>query len=111
MFPFGATILADHRLKAQELTAVSRISGTSIRTVLYDHLCMNKISARSVLFYLSAFQRKRRVEYARSFFNQLIWKSTTTDDETIVLYYDPLFKREYGWNDDDLVPERLQSLN
>lgn len=93
-------VLEDRRLKVKELAVITNISETSIRRILHDHLHMNKISARWVPRLLSALQRERRVECARSFLNlcgdnpKPILESIVTSDETMVLFYDPLSKRE-----------------
>lgn len=93
-------VLQDRRLKVRELAAMSNMSETSVRRILHDHLNMNKVSARWVPRLLSALQRQRRVECARSFLvmcgddPQPILESIVTGDETMVLYYDPLSKRE-----------------
>ena len=61
---------------------------------------MNKISAIWVQRLFSALQRERRVECAQSFLNMCgddpkpILGTTVTRDETMVLFYDPLSKRE-----------------
>jgi histone-lysine N-methyltransferase SETMAR len=93
-------VLEDRRLKVKEEVLMPNISETSIRRILHDHLGMNKISARWVPRLLSALQRQRRVECARSFLNMCgddpkpILESIVTGDETMVVFYDPLSKRE-----------------
>ena len=93
-------VLEDRRLKDKELAVMSDILETSVRRILHDHLGMNKISARWVPRLRSAVQRQRRVECARSFLNlcgddpKPILGSIDTGDETMVLYYDYLSKRE-----------------
>jgi hypothetical protein len=41
-----------------------KLSDTSLRRILYDHLGMHKVSARWVPKHLSAVQRQHRVECA-----------------------------------------------
>lgn len=93
-------VLGDRRLKVKEIAQMSRLSDTSVRRIVHDHLGMNKVSARWVPKHLSAVQRQRRVECARSFLELCgenpvdVLKTIVTGDETMVLYYDPLSKRE-----------------
>jgi len=93
-------VLEDRRLKTKEIAARLDISKTSILRILHDHLHMNKISARWVPKLLSAVQKKQRVECCKEFLKlchekeKEVIESIVTGDETMVLYYDPLAKRE-----------------
>lgn len=93
-------VLSDRRLKVKEISAMSKLSETTIRRILHDHLGMNKVSARWVPKLLSAIQRQQRVDCARSFLSlcegnpEGIIESIVTGDETMVLYYDPYSKME-----------------
>ncbi|XP_044264614.1 histone-lysine N-methyltransferase SETMAR-like [Tribolium madens] len=93
-------VLSDRRLKVKEISEMTKVSDTSVRRILHDHLGMQKVSARWVSKHLSALQKQRRVECARSFLELCgtdpnpILETVVTGDETMVLYYDPLSKRE-----------------
>jgi hypothetical protein len=75
-------------------------SNTSLRQMLLDHLGMHKVSARWVAKLLSAVQRQHRVECARTLSKlcgsdpKAVLETIATGDETMVLYYDPLLKKE-----------------
>ncbi|XP_047987147.1 histone-lysine N-methyltransferase SETMAR-like [Leguminivora glycinivorella] len=93
-------VLTDRRLKVKEISAMSNLSDTVVRRILHEHLGMNKVSARWVPKLLSAIQRQRRVECARSFLALCevnptrVLESIVTGDKTMVLYFDPLSKME-----------------
>lgn len=93
-------VLRDRRLKVKEISEMTKLSDTSVRRILHNHLGMHKVSARWVPKNLSAIQKQRRVECARSFLElcgpepKPVIETIVTGDETMVLYYDPLSKRE-----------------
>ena len=90
----------DRRLKAKEIAARVGISKTTVLRILHEHLHMNKVSARWVPKLLSSIQKERRVECCQEFLDAYqankskFIQSIVTGDETMVLYYDPLSKRE-----------------
>lgn len=69
------------------------IYDTSIRRILYDHLEMEKVSARWVPKKFSAVQRQRLVECALSSL-EFCEPDPQVVLETITLCYDPLSKKE-----------------
>jgi hypothetical protein len=77
-----------------------KLSNTILRWILYDHLGMHKVSSRWVPKLLSAVQRQHRVECVRTLLKlcgldtKAVLKTIATGDETMVLYYDPLPKKE-----------------
>jgi histone-lysine N-methyltransferase SETMAR len=73
-----------------------KLSNTSLRWILHDHLGMHKVSARWVPKLLSAVQRQHRVECARTLLKLcgLDPKAVLKTIETMVLYYDPLPKKD-----------------
>ena len=96
----SSEVLSDRRLKVKEIAARLHLSKTTVLRVLHDHLNMNKVSARWVPRILSTLQMQRRVECCRDFLALYesdpvnVIRSIVTGDETMVLYYDPLSKRE-----------------
>lgn len=93
-------VLSDRRLKAKEIAARLELSKTTVLRILHEHLNMNKVSARWVPKLLSAVQMQQRVESCTQFLDLCrdnpdeFLKTIVTGDETMVLYYDPLSKRE-----------------
>lgn len=85
-------VLDDRRLKVKEIAQKSRLSDTTVRRIVHDHLGMNKINAMWVPKYLPAIQRQRRVESAQSFLELCgenpvdAPKTNVTGHETMVLY-------------------------
>lgn len=95
-----AEVNGDRRLKAKEIAARVGICKTTVLNILHDRLHMNKVSARWVPKLLSSVQKVRRMECCQEFLNlcqgqeRQVIQSIVTGDETMVLYYDPLSKRE-----------------
>ncbi|XP_046976469.1 histone-lysine N-methyltransferase SETMAR-like [Vanessa cardui] len=93
-------VLEDRRLKTKELAAMTGLSKTTVLRILHEHLGMNKVSARWVPKLLSAIQKQERVKCCTQFLSlcegrqKEVLDSIVTGDETMVLYYDPLSKRE-----------------
>jgi histone-lysine N-methyltransferase SETMAR len=93
-------VLQDRRLKTKELAARCGLSKTSVLRILHERLGMNKISARWVPKLLSAVQKDQRVSCCTTFLTLCegrekdVIESIVTGDETMVLYHDPLSKRE-----------------
>ena len=90
----------DRRLRVWEIAKMSGLSDTTVRRILHEHLGMKKVSARWVPKLLSVVQKQYRVDCARSFLKlcegqqKKVLQSIVTGDETMVLYHDPLSKRE-----------------
>lgn len=93
-------LLSDRRLKTKEIAARLGLSKTSVLRIIKEHLHMNKVSARWVPKILSAAQKQERVHCCNEFLREYnadprnFLDSIVTGDETMVLYYDPLSKRE-----------------
>jgi hypothetical protein len=90
-----------------------KLSNTSLRWILHDHLGMHKVSSRWVPKVLSAVQRQHRVECVRTLLKlcgldpKAVLKTIATGDETMVLYYDPLPKKEsMEWRRQGETPPR-----
>nr|CAI5863098.1 unnamed protein product [Callosobruchus analis] len=105
-------VLSDRRLKVKEIAEMTKISDTTVRQILHDHLGMQEVSARWVPKHLSAAQKHRRIACARFFWNcgsdpNPVLETIVTGDKTIFLYYDSLSK-ENQWNDAITVKPSLQ---
>lgn len=93
-------VLEDRRVKTKELSAMTGLSKTTVLRILHEHLGMNKVSARWVPKLLSAVQKQERVKCCKQFLSlcegrqKEVLDSIVTGDETMVLYHDPLSKRE-----------------
>lgn len=93
-------VMEDRRLKAKEIAAQTGISKTSVLRILHQQLNMSKVSARWVPKILNAVQKQRRVDCCKTFLElyygdpEGVMESLVTGDETMVLYYDPLSRRE-----------------
>lgn len=93
-------VLGDRRLKLSEIATQVYASRSSIYKILRHDLNMRKISARWVPKLLSAEQMRYRVQCAQSFLDRCgeepdsVFRQIVTGDETMVLYFDPLTKRD-----------------
>lgn len=93
-------VLKDRRLKLSEIERIVPASRSTVYKIIHDDLGMRKVSARWVPKLLNEKQMKDRVDCARAFLNRCgddpdsIVKRIVTGDETMVLYFDPLSKRE-----------------
>lgn len=93
-------VLSDRRLKTKEIAVRTGLSKTSVLRILHEHLHMNKVSARWVPKLLSSLQRSERKQCSQEVmaaykrYGKSYLESIVTGDETMVLYYDPLSKRE-----------------
>ncbi|KAL0828929.1 hypothetical protein ABMA28_003828 [Loxostege sticticalis] len=94
------TVLEDRRLKTKDLAVMTGLSKTTVLRILHEHLGMNKVSARWVPKLLSAVQKQERVRCCAQFLSlcegrqKEVLDSIVTGDETMVLYHDPLSKKE-----------------
>nr|CAI5841706.1 unnamed protein product [Callosobruchus analis] len=50
-------VLSDQRLKVEEIAEMTKLSDSTVRRILYDHLGMQKVSARWVPKHLSTVQK------------------------------------------------------
>jgi len=106
-------LLSDRRLKLKEISVRLEISKTTVIRIIHEHLHMKKVSARWVPKLLSSIQKEHRstccqkiLELCRGNQKQVL-ESIVTGDETMVLYYDPLSKREsMEWRKPGEAPPR-----
>jgi transposase len=93
-------VLQDRGLKTKEISARCGLSKTTVFRILHDHLGMNKVSVKWVPRLLNVVQKQRRVECCTEFLTlyegkeKEVIESIVRGDETMVLYHDPLSKRE-----------------
>jgi histone-lysine N-methyltransferase SETMAR len=93
-------VLQDRRLKTKEISASCGLSKTMVLRILHNHLGVKKVSARWVPKLLSVVQKQRRVEYCTEYLTlcegqeKEVIESIVRGDDTMVLYHDPLSKRE-----------------
>ena len=72
----------------------------TVRRILHEHLDMKKVSARWVPKLHSPVGKPHQVDRARSFLTlckgqqEAVLQSIVTGDKTMVLYHDPLSKKE-----------------
>ena len=93
-------LLSGRRLMLKEISARLEIPKTTIIRIIHEHLHMKKVSASWVPRLLSSIQKEHHLtcfqkilELCRGNQKQVL-ESIVTGDETMVLYYDPLSKRE-----------------
>ena len=106
-------LLSDRRLTLKEISVRLDIPKTTIIQIIHEHLHMKKVSARWVPRLLSSIQKEHRLtccqkilELCRGNQKQVL-ESIITGDETMVLYYDPLSKREsMEWRKPGEAPPR-----
>lgn len=103
----------DRRLKVKEIAARLELSKSTVFRIITDHLLMSKVSARWVPRLLSSAQKKQRVTCSKEFLREYeenpdeFLRSIVTGDETMVLYYDPLSKKEsMEWRKPGEAPPR-----
>jgi hypothetical protein len=93
-------MLQDRRLKTNEISARCGLSKITVLRILHDHPGMNKVSARWVPKFFSVVKKQRRVECYTELLTLCerqeieIIESIVTRDQTMVLYHNPLSKRE-----------------
>jgi histone-lysine N-methyltransferase SETMAR len=79
---------------------MSKFSDASVCRILHDQLGIHKVSARWVPKHLSAVQRQHRVACAQTLLKlyesdpKAVLETIVTGDEIMIVYYDPLSKRE-----------------
>ena len=93
-------LLSDRRLKLKEISVRLEIPKTTVIRIIHEHLHVKKVSERWVPRLLSSVQNEHRLtccqkilELCRGNQKQVL-ESVVKGDETVVLYYDPLSKRE-----------------
>jgi len=93
-------LLSDRRLKLKEITVRLEIPKTTAIRIIHEHLHMKKVSARWVPRLLSSIQKEHHLTCCQKILElchgnqKQVLESAVTGDETMVLYYDPLSKRE-----------------
>ncbi|GFG32800.1 hypothetical protein Cfor_06313 [Coptotermes formosanus] len=93
-------LLSDRRLKLKEISVRLEIPKTTVIQIIHEHLHMKKVSARWVPRLLSSVQKEHRLTCCQKLLElcrrnqKQVLESIVTGDETMVLYYDPLSKRE-----------------
>jgi len=93
-------LLSDRRLKLKEISVRLEIPKTTLIRIIHEHLCMKKVSARWVPRLLSSIQKEHRLTCCQKILalccgnKKQVLESVVTGYETMVLYYDPLSKRE-----------------
>jgi len=93
-------LLRDRRLTLKEISARLGIPKTTVIRIIHEHLHVKKVSAIWVPILLSSVQKEHRLTCCQKILelchvNQKeVLESIVTGDETMVLYYDPLLKRE-----------------
>ena len=105
--------LRDRRLTLKEISVRLEIPKTTVIWILHEHLHVKKVGARRVPRLLSSIQKEHRLsccqrilELCRGNQKQVL-ESAVTGDETMVLYYDPLSKREsVEWRKPGEAPPR-----
>jgi len=93
-------LLSDRWLKLKKISERLEISKTTVIRIIHEHLHMKKVLANWVPRLLSSIQKEHRLtccqkilELCRGNQKQVL-ESVVTGAETMVLYYDPLSKRE-----------------
>ena len=92
--------LTDRWLKLKEISERLEISKTTVIRIIHEHLHMKKVTARWVPTLLSSIQKEHRLTCCQKILEfchgnqKQVLESVVTGDETMVLYYDPLSKRE-----------------
>ena len=106
-------LLSDRRLKLKEISVRLEIPKTTIIRIIHEHLHMKKVSARWVPRLLSSVQKERRLTCCQKLLElcrrnqKQVLESIVTGDETMVLYFDPLSKREsMEWHKAGEAPPR-----
>ena len=99
--------------KLKEISVRVEIPKTTIIWIIHEHLHMKKVSARWVLRLLSSVQKEHRLTCCQNVLElcrrnqKQVLESIVTGDETMVLYYDPLSKREsMEWRKPGEAPPR-----
>ena len=93
-------LLSDRWLKLKKISVRLEIPKTTIIQIIHERLHMKKLSARWVPRLLSSVQKEHSLMYCQKLSElcrrnqKQVLDSTVTGDETMVLYYDPLSKRE-----------------
>jgi len=93
-------LMSDRRLKLKEISVRLEIPKITVIQIIHEHLHMKKVSARWVPRLLSSIQKEHRLTCCQKILElccdnqKQVLESTVTGDETMVLYYDPLSKRE-----------------
>lgn len=93
-------VLADRRLKLQQIAGTVGISKKRVGHILHEILGMSKLSARWDPKMLTAWDKERRVATSQEFLEMLeeegegLFDRILTVDETYIHAYDPESKRE-----------------
>jgi len=93
-------LLSDRRLTLKEISVRLEISKTTVIRIIHEHLHMKKSSARWVPRFLSSIQKEHRLTCCQKILElyrgnqKQVLESVVTRDETMILYYFPLTKRE-----------------
>lgn len=88
-------VIADRRIKTQEISAHTGLAKPQITEIIHNHLHFTKLSARWIPKILTAENKQLRVETSdglRHLYNedpQKVLDSCITEDETWVHHYDP----------------------
>jgi len=93
-------LLSDRWLMLKEISVRLEIPKTTIIWIIHEHPHMKKVSARWVTRLLSSIQKEHCLTCCQKILElchgnqKQVLESFVTGDETMVLYYDPLSKRE-----------------
>ena len=93
-------LLSDRWLTLKEISVRLEISKTTVIRIIQEHLHMKKVSARWVPRLLSSIQKEHCLTCYQKILElccgnqKQVLESVITGDETMVLYFDPLSKRE-----------------
>jgi len=93
-------MLSDRRLTFKEISVRLEIPKTTVIRIILEHLHMKKGSARWVPKILTSIRKEHRLTWCQKILElchgnqRQVLESIVIGDETAVLYYDPLSKRE-----------------
>ena len=112
-------LLSNRQLKLKEISVRLEIPKTTVIRIIHEHLHMEKVGARRVPRLISSVQKEHHLTCCQKLLElcrhnqKQVLVSVATGDETMVLYYDPLSKRNH-WNGANQVKhhqERPRSLS